>query len=74
MLPMIGLHKPITLVHNTRYNQRRTLAQCNRIPIVVHSFSIIIIYNCLYRGLLFECMFICLYIVLFHCVAMATYL
>nr|DAV33493.1 MAG TPA: hypothetical protein [Caudoviricetes sp.] len=61
---MIGLHKPITLVHNTRNNQRRTLRQCNRIPRGVHSFSIIIIYNCLYRGLLFECMFICLYLCL----------
>lgn len=59
---MIGLHRAITLVHNTRASQRRTLEQCNRIPIVVHSFSTIIIYNCLYRGLLYECMLICLYI------------
>nr|DAF70725.1 MAG TPA: hypothetical protein [Caudoviricetes sp.] len=29
---MIGLHKPITLVHNTMASQRRTLAQRNRIP------------------------------------------
>lgn len=56
---MIGLHRAITLVHNTRGNQRRTLAQCNRIPIVVHSFSTIIIYNGLYRGMLYECMFMC---------------
>lgn len=61
---MIGLHRVITLVHNTRGNQWRTLAQCNRIPIVVHSLSIIIIYNCSYRGLLYECMFICLYLCL----------
>ena len=64
MYPMIGLHKPITLVHNTRGNQRRTLAQCNRIPIVQHSFSTIIIYNCLYRGYTYECMLICLYLCL----------
>lgn len=61
---MIGLHKPITLVHSTSGNQRQPMIQRNRIPIVVHSFSIIIIYNCLYRGLLYECMFICLYLCL----------
>lgn len=61
---MIGLHKPITLVHNTRGNQRRTLAQCNRISKKIHSFSTIIIYNCLYRGLLYKCMYICLYLCL----------
>lgn len=61
---MIGLHRAITLVHSTRASQRRTLRQCNRIPIVVHSFSIIIIYNGLYRGMLYECMYICLYLCL----------
>ena len=61
---MIGLHKAITLVHNTRASQRQPMRQCNRIPIVVHSFSTIIIYNCLYRGLLYECLYICLYLCL----------
>nr|DAK10868.1 MAG TPA: hypothetical protein [Caudoviricetes sp.] len=31
---MIGLHKPITSVHNTSSNQRQPLRQCNRIPII----------------------------------------
>nr|DAE97677.1 MAG TPA: hypothetical protein [Caudoviricetes sp.] len=61
---MIGLHKPITLVHNTMASQSKPKRQCNRIPIVVHSLSTIIIYNCLYRSLLYECMYICLYLCL----------
>lgn len=55
---MIGLHRGITLVHNTRYNQRQPMRQCNRIPKRLHSFLIIIIHNGMYRGLLYECMFI----------------
>lgn len=61
---MIGLHRAITLVHNTRANQSKSKRQRNRIPILVHSLSTIIIYNCLYRGLLYECMLICLYLCL----------
>nr|DAN95745.1 MAG TPA: hypothetical protein [Caudoviricetes sp.] len=61
---MIGLHRAITLVHNTRASQSKPKRQRNRIPILVHSLSIIIIYNCLYRGLLYECMYICLYLCL----------
>lgn len=73
MYPMIGLHKPITLVHSTRSNQRQPMIQCNRIPILVHSLSIIIIYNCLYRGLLYECMLICSNIEYNKSVATATH-
>ena len=61
---MIGLHRAITLVHNTRASQSKPKRQRNRIPILVHSLSAIIIYNCLYRGLLCECMLICLYLCL----------
>lgn len=57
---MIGLHRAITLVHNTRARQRQSMIQCNRIPRGLHSFSIIIIYNCLYRGYMYECLYICL--------------
>lgn len=73
MYPMIGLHKPITLVHNTRGNQRQPIAQCNRISKRLHSFSIIIIYNCLYRGLLYECLFMCSNVEYNKSVAMATH-
>ena len=61
---MIGLHMAITLVHNTRASQSKPKRQRNRIPRGLHSFSIIIIYICLYRGYTYECMYICLYLCL----------
>nr|DAJ57442.1 MAG TPA: hypothetical protein [Caudoviricetes sp.] len=34
MSPIIGLHRAITLVHNTRASQRKPKRQRNRIPII----------------------------------------